>query len=556
MSKKRKALKIIGIVLASIAGFCVVCHGALMTWIRVTDNNDIPLFIHNGIKSLFFIDNENDEVKEFKTKVGGVMRGVCHPHDEPVTLQKMEEANINWVRYDLPGFSPIQLDENYDPIIVDGEYVPSLTFVKFLEESEYFKTFNQKLLIITPGLEDMLENVGESDVFKFGGEFSEKFINYSKICARFYAEKLSTIASGFQICNETEIPKWRGALTTEQVVYFIGDVMMKEMHDTCAKNNCVIGFNQSMLGNYKLANGLTEKYSQYFDYVGVDLYPGSFEPYLKFMWVNDFYVKYLYYVTRKPIIITEFGYIGHGESKSDDEKEQYLRNTFGERFDTEDKIKNDFVNFLGVFNIVSRTAVATSKIEEIEFQLNSDKYTEEEKVRILNQVQPFTNVEDMKKDKLGLLAAYERNSKLDKTCGLISESYRIMQAGGYSKESIDEAIDFFFLHGKSHLYKTCDSSIGLIGYDHTEEGQAKYLRDFVRRISKKKYVCGFFVYHLLEDNYCYECGQDGCPVETGWGLMRIQTGTTYHFDSSDIVLKQSYYAIKEVYGELKNADSK
>lgn len=553
MKKKHKALKIIGIVLTSIVGFGVLCHGALMTWVRVAKDNDIPLFIHNGVKSLFFIDNETQEVRDFKIKVGGVMRGVCQPHQEPVTLQKMQDANVNWVRRDLVPGCPIETDKNYNPIIVDGEYVPSKSFAAIVKELEYLKTYDQKILLITPGLEDMLKFVGEEKVFQFGGEFSEKFINFSKICAHFWAEKLSTLVSGFQICNETEVSKWRGALTTEQVVYFIGGVMMKEMHEICSRNNCVIGFNQSMLGNYKLAHGLAEKYSEYFDYTGVDLYPGCFEPYLKFMWVNDFYVKYLYYVTRKPIIITEFGYIGHGESMSSEEQQQYLGNTFGEKFDSEDKIKENFVDFLGVFNIICRQGTASNKIDEIEFQLNSDMYSEKDKQKILEQYYPYTTVEEMRNDKLGFLAAYEKNCHLDKTPGLVSESYRIMQADSYSKESIEKAVDFFFLNGKSHLYKTCDSSIGIIGYDHTEEGQAKYLRDFVRRLSKKKYVCGFFVYHLLEDKYCYECGQEDCPVETGWGLIRITKGVSLGFDPANIEIKQSYYAIQEVYGELKNA---
>lgn len=550
--KKHKVFKVIGIVLASIAGFCVLCHGSLMTWVRVAKDNDVPLFIHNGFKSIFFIDKETQEVKDFKTKIGGVMRGVCHPHKESETLKKIEAANINWVRFDIPGIIPFELDKNNNPIEKDGEYVPNAFFKEFVEKCEYYKTFNQKLLVITPGIFDMLKFVGEESVFQFGGDFTKKFIDFSKTCARFYAEKLSPIVSGFQVCNETEIPKWRGALTTEQVTYFIGGVMMKEMHDICSKNNCIIGFNQSMLGNFNLANGLTKNYSEFFDYVGADLYAGSFEPYTKFMWINEFYVKYLYYVTRKPIIITEFGYIGYGENKTNEEKERFLRDTYGEKFDSEEKIKENFPEFIEAFDKNSRTNLADSKIEEIEFQLDKVYLNENQRQKFLKQYAPYDSVEKMKSDKLGFVKKYEEVTHTDKTCGSVKESRRIMEAGNFSKDSINEAIKFFFKHCVSHLYKICDSSIGVLGYDHTEEGQAKYLKDFVRRISKKKYVCGFFVYHLLEDKYCYECSQADCPVETGWGLLRVTKGTAEFFDPADVVVKKSYFAIQEVYAELKN----
>ena len=133
MKKPKKLLKILSVVLASITGFGVLCHGVLMTWVNVAKDNDIPLFIHNGFKSLFFNDSKEDEnVNNFKNKVGGVMRGVCHPRPEEAVLSKLEPANIEWVRYDLPGFSPIKVDENYNPVIVNNEYVPSPSFIEYV----------------------------------------------------------------------------------------------------------------------------------------------------------------------------------------------------------------------------------------------------------------------------------------------------------------------------------------------------------------------------------------------------------------------------------------
>ena len=552
MKKPKKLLKILSVVLASITGFGVLCHAVLMTWVKVAKDNDVPLFIHNLFKTAFFNDSKEDQnINNFKSKTGGLMRGVCHPRPETEIIEKTDEANIEWFRFDLNGFSPFKLDENYNPIKVNGEYVPNDVFKGDLALIEYYKSFNKKILIITPGIDSMLEAIGEESVFLVGGEFSEKFLNYARECARFYANKLSHLVSAFQICNETEIPKWRGALTTEQITYFIGDVMMKEMHDICAANNCVIGFNQSMLGNYKLAHGLTKNYGQHFDFVGADLYCGCFEPFTKFMLINEAYVKYLYYVTRKPVIITEFGYIGHGESKTSKEKKQYLRDTFGEKFDSEKKIKDNFQEFIDLFDKISHENLAKLKIEEFEFQLTHTMTTDAERQAFLSKYAPYDTIEKMNANKYEFLKVYERVINLDKTCGLVKETRRTMLAGGYSDKAIKEAIKFFFENGKSHLYKTCDSSIGVIGYKHTEEGQAKYLKDFIERLSKKHYVCGFFVYQLMEDKYCYECCQENCPVETGWGLIRVKKGSTQYFDPNEVEIKSSFYAIKEAYTKLK-----
>ena len=307
---------------------------------------------------------------------------------------------------------------------------------------------------------------------------------------------------------------------------------------------------------WKTKNGLTENYSEYFDYTGVDLYTGSFEPYTKFMWINEFYVKYLYYVTRKPIVITEFGYIGHGETKTKKEKQQYLLDTFGEKFDSEDKIKENFPEFLEIFNKKGKIEYAEVKIDEIINLIKISKASEQEKQNYLNSFYPYDSIEKMQEDKLGFYEFYVKKNNTDKTASIVLEAKRIMEAGNYSEDSIEEATDYFFTYGKEHLYKTCDSKIGVIGYEHTEEGQADFLRDFVRKLSKKNYVCGFFVYQLLETPGCYMCNQKDCPVETGWGLIRVKHGDPLNYLFEDTEIKPSYYAIKEVYEELKNNESK
>ena len=65
-------------------------------------------------------------------------------------------------------------------------------------------------------------------------------------------------------------------------------------------------------------------YHKYTDYIGVDLYFGTFENVVKSMETYPAVMKMLHAVTGKPIILAEFGYIGCGEPKTPEEKAEIL----------------------------------------------------------------------------------------------------------------------------------------------------------------------------------------------------------------------------------------
>lgn len=88
----------------------------------------------------------------------------------------------------------------------------------------------------------------------------------------------------------------------------------------------------------------------------------------------------------------------------------------------------------------------------------------------------------------------------------------------------------------NHLYKELPDDYGLYGYEHTPEGQARYLKYTLKEVRSLGFVIGSFVYCWSDSATCYICGQEDCPVETKWGLV----------DSSSQP-KPAYYAVKECY---------
>ena len=54
----------------------------------------------------------------------------------------------------------------------------------------------------------------------------------------------------------------------------------------------------------------------------------------------------------------------------------------------------------------------------------------------------------------------------------------------------------------------------------------------------KDYCVGAVIYCWGDSESCYVCGQEECPVETGWGLV-----------DNDGKPKPAYYAVQEAFAE-------
>lgn len=96
---------------------------------------------------------------------------------------------------------------------------------------------------------------------------------------------------------------------------------------------------------------------------------------------------------------------------------------------------------------------------------------------------------------------------------------------------------------KNHLYKELPRITVIPGYPHTPEGQAKFFRKVLHLFHDLDFVCGCFIYCYSDYEKCGYCGQEDCPTETRWGLV-----------DSNGKPKPAYYAVREIYGKIKNSE--
>lgn len=258
------------------------------------------------------------EISVAEEKVGGFMQGVCHAKPQ---YDLLNEANIEWFRDDIP----FPYDEN-------GEL--SESYLTWKQESlEYVKN-GVRIFGITPYPEDYME-------YGLDPRDPEDREAIQDI-ARFYVEDLKGIVGAFQVTNEMGIDRFTLPLTLDEAAEFIG-MQLEAMYPI--RGDVIIGYNLGGLSIATLPFKMM-KYHKYCDYVGLDMYMGCFEPVLKtpdqFIVILNFVRK----VTNKPVILCEFGYIGLGEPKTEEEKAKILKD-YG--FDSEEEARaniDEFINNL------------------------------------------------------------------------------------------------------------------------------------------------------------------------------------------------------------------
>lgn len=227
---------------------------------------------------------------------GGFIKGVCHADPD---YELINNANIGWFRDDIP----FPYDES-------GNL--SQSYISWKKFAEGFAEKGIKIFGITPYPEDYIE-------YGLDPRVPENKEAIQDI-ARFYLKDLKGIVGAFQITNEMGIDRFTYPLTMDEAYDFIG-MQLEAMYPE--KDDILIGYNLAALSIATMPFKM-KKYNQYCDYVGVDLYLGCFEPVLK---NADQFITVLSYVRRvtgKPIILCEFGYIGLGEPKTDEEKTAIL----------------------------------------------------------------------------------------------------------------------------------------------------------------------------------------------------------------------------------------
>lgn len=255
------------------------------------------------------------EISVAEEKIGGFMKGVCHLDPD---YDLIKEGNIEWFRDDIP--FPYDSDGNL-----------SKSYINWKKEASEYAENGIKIFGITPYPDDYIE-------YGLDPRDPESKKGIQDI-ARFYIEDLKGIVGAFQVTNEMGIDRFTLPLTLDEAADFIG-MQLEAMYPV--RGNVIIGYNLGGLSILQLPFKMTE-YHQYCDYVGLDMYLGCFENVLK---NADQYVTILNFVrkiTGKPIIMCEFGYIGYGEPKTDEEKTAILQ---GYGYNSEAEARADIDNFI------------------------------------------------------------------------------------------------------------------------------------------------------------------------------------------------------------------
>ena len=260
-----------------------------------------------------FVKKHSRETDEFRKKE--FVCGVCHPTDN---FAQLREANIRWIRIDI----------SEPPVNDDGTLNES--YVHFKEKALLYKENGIKVMAVTPYPKSYIDK--GIDVRTKDGE--EKL----RESARFLIKDLQGVVSGLQITNEMGIPHFTLPLTIEEAAGYIG-VQLEEMYPL--RGDIIIGYNSA--GPQADLHMFMKPYYKYCDYIGIDMYLGCFDSFPGFFWMFDAMLDYLWAMTRKPIMIMEFGYISGGKPASKNDKLAILKKYGAE---SEADAKKNIVNFV------------------------------------------------------------------------------------------------------------------------------------------------------------------------------------------------------------------
>jgi len=292
----------------------------------------------------------NEKVDELLNKTDGIIHGVCHPNGD---YEGMNDANINWVRFDLTSL-PYDEDGN----LTDG-------YKYFKEKAKTYQDNGFKVMCVTQYPKVYIEAGYDPR--------DEKGKEKIKEMANFIVKDLQGCVSAFQITNEMGVDRFRSPLSLEESVDYIG-IQLEAMYED--RGDIIIGFNLAdfSMENYFL---MMKPYWKYCDYIGLDLYLGCFENMFKELWIYDMILRGFWQQAHIPMIVNEFGYIGYGQPKTDEEKIEILKE-YG--YSSEEEARNDIINFINNEKFPTDLkdtlykAVENQTAEELAFKLFDDVY--------------------------------------------------------------------------------------------------------------------------------------------------------------------------------------
>ncbi len=222
--------------------------------------------------------------------------GVCHPTDD---YAQIREANIGWIRIDIT-----------EPPLDDNGNVTE-NYISFKKKALGYAENGIKVMAVTPYPRSYFAR--GVDVRTREGE------QILKRDARFMITDLQGVVGGFQITNEMGMPHFTLPLGMQEAVRYIG-VQLEEMY--AHRGDIIIGYNSA--GPQADLHSFLKPYHKYCDYIGIDMYLGCFDSLPGFFWMFDAMTDYLWAMTKKPIMIMEFGYISDGHPMSGEDKKKIL----------------------------------------------------------------------------------------------------------------------------------------------------------------------------------------------------------------------------------------
>ena len=245
----------------------------------------------------YFKKRTSPEVAQTRNRAGGFLKGVCHCKED---FTRIKDAGLEWEREDIP----FPFDERGK---LREDYIKRKAEWRLRQEA------GVRIMAITPFPEDYI---------KHGGIDPRLPENEARIreIAVFLLGDLGGIVSAVQVSNEIGVPRFTLPLNMEQGARFLG-IQLEAMHPR--RGDILIGYNAVMIQCDLHAR--MQPWLKYCDYVGTDIYIGCFAPVGNWMAMYDVMLRYLWSMTRKPIIITEFGYISGGAPKTPAEKGAVLR---------------------------------------------------------------------------------------------------------------------------------------------------------------------------------------------------------------------------------------
>lgn len=270
-------------------------------------------YLPSNLLKSFFIKKSSEETKQFREKE--YICGICHAREE---FDLLHDANIKWIRADVTfPFNP------------DGSVREA--FIHWKETVKRYRDNGIKIMAITPNPKEYL--LYGADIRTEEG--TKKVIDITK----FIFQELKDVVGGFQITNEMGMPRFTIPFTMDEAVKFIG-VQLEALYPI--RENIIIGFNCAGPAADLLSK--MKPYYKYCDYVGVDIYIGCFGAFYQPMWLYNVLLNYYWAMTKKPILIQEFGYISGGHPKTKKQKKALL-NKYGAESKKDAKTKMDiFVN--------------------------------------------------------------------------------------------------------------------------------------------------------------------------------------------------------------------